>query len=118
MERLYQRDKQKGLEILAISLDTQSAVAVQRFVTELKLTYPIGLDPKWAVAEKYTVRALPSSFLIDRKGAVLAIALGPRDWDGPAAHAVMESLLRERWAGQSACSRIAASCAKCTASTG
>jgi len=96
MERLYQRDKQKGLEILAISLDTQSAAAVQRFVTELKLTYPIGLDPKWAVAEKYTVRALPSSFLIDRKGSVVAIALGPRDWDGPAAHAVMESLLRER----------------------
>jgi len=68
MERLYQRYKPKGLEILAISIDTQSAAAVQRFVKELKLTYPIGLDPKWAVAEKYTVRALPSSFLIDRKG--------------------------------------------------
>lgn len=96
MERLYRRYKQKGLEILAISIDTQSLAVVERFVKELKLTYPIGLDPKWDVAGKYTVRALPSSFLIDRKGSVAAIALGPRDWDKPAAHAVIEMLLRER----------------------
>lgn len=96
MERLYRRYKPKGLEILAISIDTRQAAVVERFVKALKLTYPIGLDPKWDVAEKYTVRALPSSFLIDRKGSVAAIALGPRDWDAPAAHAVIESLLKEQ----------------------
>jgi len=40
------------------------------------------------------VRALPSSFLIDRAGTIVAIALGPRDWDGTAGRGVIEALLR------------------------
>ncbi len=95
MEQLYRRYKKDGLEILAISIDTQSPAVVERFVKELKLSYPIGLDPKWEVMEKYTVRSLPSSFLID-KGLVAAIAFGPRDWSSPAAHTVIETLLKEQ----------------------
>ena len=67
---------------------------VAAFVRKLGLTFPIGLDPKAEVADRYTVRALPSSFLIDRAGRTVAIALGPRDWDATAAHAAVEALLR------------------------
>ena len=58
------------------------------------LSFPIGLDPTLEVANRYTVRALPSSFLIDRAGKTVAVALGPRDWNGKAAHDVVETLLR------------------------
>ena len=63
-------------------------------VKKLGLTFPIGLDPKLEVANRYTVRALPSSFLIDRQGNSVAVALGPRNWDGTAAQVVIEMLLR------------------------
>jgi hypothetical protein len=40
------------------------------------------------------VRALPSTILIDKRQSTVAIALGPRDWDGMPARAVIESLLK------------------------
>jgi len=94
MERLYRRYNERGLTILAVSIDSGGAQAVAEFATALGLTFPIGLDQKLEVANRYGVRALPSTFLIDRDGNTAAVALGPRDWDGSAAHAVIESLLR------------------------
>lgn len=94
MERLYQHYKGRGFTIVAISIDSGAPDGVARFVKKLGLTFPIGLDPKVEVANRYTVRALPSSFLIDRNGNTIAVALGPRDWNGKAAHAVVEGLLR------------------------
>jgi peroxiredoxin len=93
MEKLYRRYKEQGFTILAVSMDANTA-AVAPFVTSLKLTFPIGLDPTLAVSNDYAVRALPSSFLVDRSGNVVAVALGPRDWDSSAARAVIESLLK------------------------
>lgn len=93
MERLYQRYKDRRFTIVAISIDSGASDGVASFVRKLGLTFPIGLDPKLEVANRYTVRALPSSFLIDRTGNTVAVALGPRDWDGNAARAVVEGLL-------------------------
>jgi cytochrome c biogenesis protein CcmG, thiol:disulfide interchange protein DsbE len=94
MERLYRRYRDRGLTILAVSVDRGGPATVAAFVKMLRLTYPIGLDPKMEVAERYRVLALPSSFLIDREGNVTGSAVGPRDWDSPAARAVVETLLK------------------------
>ena len=94
MERLYRRHKDRGFVVVAVSIDTGKPEHVAAFVKQLGLTFPIGLDPKLEVANRFTVRALPSSFLIDREGNTVAVALGPRVWDGAAAHAVVESLLK------------------------
>ena len=94
MERLYRRHKQRGFAIVAISIDTGGTESVASFVRQLGLTFPIGLDPDLQVANRYTVRALPSSFLIDRTGNIVALAVGPRDWDSSAADAVVDLLLR------------------------
>ncbi|MGH2650458.1 MAG: TlpA family protein disulfide reductase [Actinomycetota bacterium] len=89
MERLYQRYKDRGFTILALSID-RNVGAVPGFVERFRLTFPIGLDPESA----YQMRALPTTVLIDRVGQVTALAVGARDWDSPAAHAVVETLLR------------------------
>ncbi len=93
MERLYRRYRDRGFTIIGISID-KNVPAVGPFVRRLGLTFPIGLDPKSAVANDYTVRALPSSFLIDRESKIVAIALGSRDWDTKAARLVTEALLK------------------------
>lgn len=93
MERLYRRYESKGLVVLAISIDSEATV-IPGFVKQNKLTFPIGHDPKMALAERYGVRALPSSFLIDRRGNLAALAIGPRAWDTSASYAVIESLLK------------------------
>jgi peroxiredoxin len=92
MERLYQRYRARGFTILALSVD-RNVAAIPGFVEGFRLTFPIGLDPDGAVAKTYRMRALPTTIVIDRAGHFVAGAAGARDWDSPAAHAVVEALL-------------------------
>ena len=95
MERLYQRYRDRGFTILAVSID-RNVPAVAPFVKGFGLTFPIGLDPESAVAGTYRVYALPTTIVVDRAGRMAAGAAGARDWDSPAASAVIETLLGER----------------------
>jgi peroxiredoxin len=95
MERLYQKHRAQGLVVLALSNDSEgSTQRVARFIKESGFTFPVGLDPRLRVASLYGVRVLPSSLVIDRKGGLTHIALGPREWDRPAAGRFFESLLK------------------------
>jgi peroxiredoxin len=93
MERLYQRYRKRGFTILALSVD-RNVAAIPGFVDGFRLTFPIGLDPDGAVAKAYRMRALPTTIVIDRAGHIIAGSAGARDWDSPAAYAVVEALLR------------------------
>ena len=93
MERLWRRHKDAGFVLVAISLDADPK-KVPPFVSARKFSFPVALDPKMAVAEKYGVRALPSSFVIDRQGMMAGVALGPRTWDDSAAHGLVQAMLR------------------------
>ena len=55
---------------------------------------PASGQPPDVYAERYGVRALPSSFFINRQGNLSALAIGPRAWDTKPAYAVVESLLK------------------------
>jgi len=94
MERLHRAYKDRGLAVVAVSLDSQGASVVKPFVKQFALTFPVGLDPKMAVRETYGVWAVPSTFLIDRSGKRVLFANGAREWDSKAAHALVESLLK------------------------
>ena len=94
MERLYRRHRERGFVLLAVSVDTDAAL-VKPFLEQHKLTFPVTLDAKMDLANTYGVRALPSSFLVDRHGYLAALALGPRAWDNRAAHALVEGMLAQ-----------------------
>lgn len=93
MERLWRKHKDAGFMLVAVSVDTDPK-KVAPFVTEHKLTFPIALDAKMSVAEKYGVRALPSSFILGKDGILTALALGPRHWDNKASHRLVEAMVR------------------------
>lgn len=94
MERLYRRHHERGFVLLAVSVDTDAAL-VRPFLEQHKLTFPVTLDAKMSLANAYGVRALPSSFLIDRDGNLAALALGPRAWDNRVAHALVDGMLAQ-----------------------
>ncbi len=94
MERLYRRHRERGFVLLAVSVDTDASL-VRPFLEQHKLTFPVTLDAKMDLANTYGVRALPSSFLVDRHGYLAALALGPRAWDNRAAHALVEGMLAQ-----------------------
>jgi peroxiredoxin len=93
MERLWRRHKDAGFVLLAVSLDSDPK-KVPPFLSAHKFTFPVAVDPKMTVAEQYGVRALPSSFVIDRAGTMTALALGPRTWDNDASHSLVEALAK------------------------
>ena len=75
--------------------DAEGVEAVMPFVSDLKVTFPVLLDSRSQVSTAYGARELPSSFLIDRHGRVVAAAKGAREWDSDGAVAY----LRERLTG-------------------
>jgi peroxiredoxin len=93
MERLYRRHKAAGFEMVAVSVDTDAA-KVKPFLAEHRFTFRVAMDPTMALANTYGVRALPSSFIVDRTGALAALAIGPRHWDNDAAHSLVEAMVR------------------------
>lgn len=95
MERLWQRYKDQGLIVIALSMDSAGAKVVKPFIEQAKYTYRVALDPKMEIAELYGARSVPSTFIIDRSGTLRAIALGPRDWDGRASFAYFDALLKD-----------------------
>src|SRR6266513_910796 len=59
MERLWQRQKDQGFVLVAVSVDIDPKV-VHPYLAKYKLTFPVALDPKLDVGNAYGVRALPS----------------------------------------------------------
>ena len=80
MERLYQRLKGKGLEIVAVNLQEDER-SVRKFVNEYKLSFPVLLDKTGRVGSMYGARSIPTTYIVDRKGYVVAGTIGTREWD-------------------------------------
>lgn len=99
LERLHREFDARGVSVLAASLreDTEE---VQKFVDELRLTMPVILDRDGRVGELYGVQWLPTTFLIGPDGRLIARAIGPRDWAGAEARAVIRTLLQSVGTGR------------------
>ena len=93
MERLWRRHRDRGFVIVAISLDADPKV-VPPFLAAHKFTFPVALDRRMEIAEKYGVRVLPSSIFVGKDGGLAAMALGPRAWDNQASHTLVDGLVR------------------------
>ena len=77
LARIYNKYKSKGLEILSVSLDDEMK-DWKKAVTKDKITWMNGIDLSgWDAlsAVKWQVDALPSSFLVNKDGDVVAINL-------------------------------------------
>lgn len=92
MEALYREFNAKGLTVLAVNVQ-ESPRQVTKFINELKITFPVVLDSNGAVTGDYGVRALPTTYLIGKKGEVLAMGLGSREWTGHGFRSLFRSLL-------------------------
>ena len=77
MERLYRQHRERRLHAGrgVGRRGLHAGRAVRRAAR--RLTFPVALDPTMNLANTYGVRALPSSFIVDRDGTLAALALGP-----------------------------------------
>jgi peroxiredoxin len=76
LEALYEKYKDQGLIILAIS--DEEAAKVSPFIAERKISYPVMLDPGRKVNELFQVEGIPKSFVYDRDGKMVAQSIDMR----------------------------------------
>jgi thiol-disulfide isomerase/thioredoxin len=94
MQRLYEKLKADGLEILAVDLQ-EDKVKVQAFAKELGLAFPILLDSDGRVGAAYNARSIPTTYLIGRDGSIFARAVGSREWDTPELIDIFRLILKD-----------------------
>jgi peroxiredoxin len=93
MEALYQAYKDHGFEVVAVASDVQGAEAIQPFVTQRDLSFTTLLDATGQVTRLYGVTSLPTTYLLDRQGRLVSVAIGSHDWAKAGSRELIMSLL-------------------------
>jgi peroxiredoxin len=75
MQELYPKYQEKGVEIIAVSLDATEFV-IDKFIDKHDLTFPIPHDTKDLVRDQYKIGPIPSTFFINSEGEIVEIVEG------------------------------------------
>ena len=77
MQSLYGKE---GFKVIAINLD-ESREQANKFLQQVPAGFDVAFDPRGNTAESYQVKAMPSSYIIDKHGKVVHANLGFRGND-------------------------------------
>ena len=95
MDKLYREFKGKGFEIVAVNVKDKRDDAL-KFMKDLKISYPVAFDPEGEIGLLYGAWVMPSTYLIDRKGIVLARMWGHADWYSADARKLIKTLVEQK----------------------
>lgn len=94
LNELHQQYQNEGLQIIGINLD-EVAEDAEKFLTQYPAEFTIASDLSKQCAENLAVAAMPSSYLIDRKGIIRHIHLGFRAGETQELREMVKQLLAE-----------------------
>ena len=80
LNHLHNEYHARDFEVLAINVDEDSDEA-KNFLTSNPIDYPTTFDPNGSCPQTFEVKAMPSSYLVDKDGVIRYIHLGFRDED-------------------------------------
>lgn len=81
MQALYEDLGGEGFEIVAVNLQ-EDPETVRSFMDEHGFDFPVLLDRDGSVAREYGVRGIPTSYVVDPRGRLVAMYVGPYEWNG------------------------------------
>jgi len=76
IQQVYDEWQEMGLVLLAINIG-ESPSQVEEFMQSRGLSLPVLLDTEGKVAGQYGIRAIPTTFFIDREGIIQDMKVGP-----------------------------------------
>jgi thiol-disulfide isomerase/thioredoxin len=85
----------RGLVVVGINLDKSQADA-QRFLGRVPHDFTLLYDPEGSTARSFAVKAMPSSFLLDRRGGLVLEHGGFRDADQTVLESAIAAALENR----------------------
>jgi hypothetical protein len=66
---------------------------VEAFFKELKLTFMALLDSNGEVGLLFGIRSIPTTLILNKKGMIIGVAVGARDWASKKSIALFEHLI-------------------------
>lgn len=72
IQQVYDEWLDKGLVVLAINVG-ESSSQVGQFMQDYGFSFPVLLDTKQVIAQKYNIRGIPTTFFIDKNGVIQEI---------------------------------------------
>jgi len=75
LQEIYEEWSGRELVLLAVNRG-ESPAKVKDFMEKLNLSFPVLLDAKTAVAQKYNVSGIPTTFFIDKDGIIQVKIIG------------------------------------------
>ena len=94
LDSLYKRYRERGFRVVGVNKDVAKADA-ERFLQRVAVTFPLVADSNDAVAKAFDVQAMPSGYLVDRKGTVRYVHHGYTASTAAALTSEIESLLKD-----------------------
>lgn len=87
----------KGVKFVSISIDRgpNAVQNVWEFVTKFGFAFTPLWDSNGEVSDLYRVTAIPTTFLIDRNGKIVAKEIGPKVWTDPKRIEFFETLIEQ-----------------------
>ena len=79
IQRLRDKLTGKPFDVLMVNVDEPDA-RVRRFVADTKLDLPVVMDPGKSVTRGWSVRVLPTTFLVGPDGRLRYRLIGDMDW--------------------------------------
>jgi peroxiredoxin len=93
-EQLHREFAAQGLTVIGINARERTSI-IREYARELGLSFPLLPDPTGKINSAYGVIGLPTTFFVQRNGRAVALAVGPREWNGKAARALIQLLLAD-----------------------
>lgn len=91
MQALYEDIGGDGFEIVAVNLQEDPGT-VRSFMDEQGFDFPVLLDRNGTVAREYGVRGIPTSYVVDARGRLVAMYVGPYEWNASEITSALETL--------------------------
>lgn len=95
MDRLYEKYKKSNFIILAVSIG-EDKKTVSSFLKQSPHQFPVFLDHKNEVSRTYSTGSIPTTYLINKKGELIARFVGGRQWDSAQAYEMVEILTNQK----------------------
>jgi thiol-disulfide isomerase/thioredoxin len=71
MNTMHRKYSAQGLQIIAVNLDMDRALA-DGFLAQMPAEFAVQFDPAGKLAKQFDVQAMPSSYVLDASGKVIA----------------------------------------------
>jgi thiol-disulfide isomerase/thioredoxin len=94
LDAMYRKHGAAGFSVIGVNKDVSEEDA-KRFLQRVKVSFPIVADEGDKLAKAFGVKAMPSGYLVDRKGVVRQVHRGFTSETAAALETEIQSLLGE-----------------------